>query len=106
MEFKIKKIDLPIGELVEVSQSPKVIVFNNGEKYFAVSGICPHAKWPLEMGTVKEKTLTCAGHGWEFDITSGECKSNPRRDIKKYQILENDDHIIISDSNLISTPKC
>jgi nitrite reductase/ring-hydroxylating ferredoxin subunit len=48
------------------------------------------------MGEVKEKTLTCAGHGWEFDITNGTCTSNPGRDLIEYKILEKDDELIIS----------
>ena len=96
MKIKIKKDSIPIGELMEISKGPKIIIFNNGKKYFAVSGICPHAKWPLEMGEVKEKTLTCAGHGWEFDITNGTCTSNPGRDLIEYKILEKDDELIIS----------
>jgi nitrite reductase/ring-hydroxylating ferredoxin subunit len=97
MEIKIKKKDIPIDELIEVSKSPKIIIFNNGKKYFTISGICPHAKWPLELGAVKEKTLTCGGHGWEFNITNGECITNPGRNLKKYNILEKKDEIIISD---------
>ena len=96
MKIKIKKDRVPIGELIEVSKSPKIIIFNNGEKYFAVSGICPHAKWPLELGLVKEKTLTCGGHGWEFDITNGHCITNPGRNLIKYNITEIDDELIIS----------
>ena len=96
MELIIKKITLEKGKLVEVSKSPKIIVYFDGEKYFAFSGICPHAKWPLEMGEVKEKTLTCAGHGWEFDITNGACTSNPGRDLIEYKIFEKDDELIIS----------
>jgi nitrite reductase/ring-hydroxylating ferredoxin subunit len=96
MEIKIKKKDIPIGKLVEVSKSPKIIIFNNGKKYFVISGICPHAKWPLELGSVKEKTLTCGGHGWEFDITNGHCITNPGRDLIKYNILEKNEEIIIS----------
>jgi nitrite reductase/ring-hydroxylating ferredoxin subunit len=97
MKIKIKKDSIPVGELMEISKGPKIIIFNNGKKYFAVSGICPHAKWPLELGTVKEKTLTCGGHGWEFNITNGECITNPGRNLKKYNILEENDEIIISD---------
>tara|TARA_B110000263_G_C15006455_1_gene372997 strand:- start:163 stop:459 length:297 start_codon:yes stop_codon:yes gene_type:complete len=96
MKIKIKKDRVPIGELIEVSKSPKIIIFNNGEKYFAVSGICPHAKWPLELGSVKEKILTCGGHGWEFDITNGHCITNPGRNLIKYNITEIDDELIIS----------
>jgi nitrite reductase/ring-hydroxylating ferredoxin subunit len=97
MELKMKKSDIPIGKLIEISKSPKVIIFNSGEKYFATSGICPHAKWPLELGFVKDEILTCGGHGWEFHITNGECVTNPGRDLKNYNILENSDEIIISD---------
>ena len=96
MEIKIKKKHIPINKLIDVSKSPKIIIFNNGEKYFAVSGICPHAKWPLELGSVREKTLTCGGHGWEFDITNGQCITNPGRDLIKYNITEVDDELIIS----------
>ena len=97
MKIEIKKGNIPRGKLIEISKSPKIIIFNNGKEYFVVSGICPHAKWPLELGTVEEKTLTCAGHGWEFNIINGKCKSNPGRDLKKYNITETNDSIIISD---------
>ena len=97
MELKMKKSDIPIGKLIEISSNPKIILFSNGEKYFAISGICPHAKWPLELGTVNEKTLTCGGHGWEFNISNGKCITNPGRDLKNYNISESKDEIIISD---------
>ena len=57
---------IPLGSN---SDSSVVFVSPEGEKYYAISGICPHAKWPLELGTVKENTLTCGGHGWEFNIS-------------------------------------
>ncbi|ABX12058.1 Rieske (2Fe-2S) protein [Nitrosopumilus maritimus] len=97
MKFTVKKQDIPIGKLVEVSVSPKIIVFNNGEQIFAVSGICPHAKWPLELGFVKGQTLTCGGHGWEFDISKGNCVTNPGRDLKNYRVIENQNEVIIFD---------
>jgi len=100
MELKIKKSDIPIGKLIEISSSPKIILFSNGEKYFATSGICPHAKWPLELGTVNEKTLTCGGHGWEFNISNGKCITNPGRNLKKYQVLDNNEEIIIFENKL------
>ena len=96
MELIIKKITLEKGKLIEVAKSPKIIVYFDGEKYFAFSGICPHAKWPLELGEVKEKVLTCGGHGWEFDISNGNCVTNPGRDLVKYNILEKNQEIIIS----------
>ena len=97
MEIEIKKEELEKGRLVEVSKSPKIIAYFDGEKYFAFSGICPHAKWPLELGFVKECTLTCGGHGWEFGIEKGNCVTNPGRDLKQYSVSIVENAIIISD---------
>jgi len=96
MEIKIKKETLEKGKLIEVSTSPKVVAYFDGEKYFAFSGICPHAKWPLELGFVKECVLTCGGHGWEYNIKNGECKTNPGRNLTSYEIKETLETIIVS----------
>jgi toluene monooxygenase system ferredoxin subunit len=97
MKLKIEKNKLLKGKIIEISKNPKIILYNSGEKYFALNGICPHAKWPLELGSVKGDILTCGGHGWEFNIINGKCKSNPGRGLKKYNITETNDSIIISD---------
>ena len=99
MEIEIKKHDLPKGKLISISTSPKIIAYFDREKYFVVSGICPHAKWPLELGSVKNCTLTCGGHGWEFNLESGECKTNPGRGIRNYSIKETVETIIVSSNN-------
>jgi len=95
LEIIVAKEKLEKNKLVEISTSPKIIGFFDGEKYYAFSGICPHAKWPLEIGTVSTKTLTCAGHGWEFNIENGACVSNPGRDLKSFKIKDEKDKIII-----------
>ena len=96
IEIKVKKENLEKGKLVEISKSPKIIAYFDGKKFFAFSGICPHAKWPLELGFVKQCTLTCGGHGWEFDIENGTCKTNPGRDLEKYMVIESEEEVIIS----------
>jgi nitrite reductase/ring-hydroxylating ferredoxin subunit len=97
MELKIKKNKISENKIIEISKNPKIILYNSKGKYFVSNGICPHAKWPLELGSVKEDILTCGGHGWEFNIKNGKCKSNPGRDLKKYNVTEINDTIIISD---------
>ncbi len=96
MEIKIKKSDLSINKIVEISSSPKILVYFDGTNYHAFSGICQHAKWPLELGKVSQLKLTCAGHGWEYDITNGECLSNPGRDLKSFRINEDGDNVLVS----------
>ena len=41
---------------------------------------CPHLKADLtRFGTVKDGVLTCALHGWEFDIDNGSCLTSDDR---------------------------
>ncbi len=99
MEIKVKKEKLEEGKLTEISVKPKIIGFFNGTEYFAFGGICPHAKWPLELGTVDDCTLTCAGHSWGFNIADGKCKTNPGRGLKSYTVLDDGKDLIIREKD-------
>jgi nitrite reductase/ring-hydroxylating ferredoxin subunit len=97
MRLSVKKEDIPLNTLVEISKTPKITVYYDGQRYYAFSGICPHAKWPLELGRVSNCTITCGGHSWEFDITDGRCVTNPGRDLKIYKIEIKKNEISIFD---------
>ena len=96
MEIKVMKKEIPQNEIIEIAKSPKILVYFDGQQYFAFGGICPHAKWPLELGKISHHRLTCAGHSWEFDVSNGKCISNPGRDLKCFTIKEDSDQVIIS----------
>jgi nitrite reductase/ring-hydroxylating ferredoxin subunit len=95
MDIIVKKKDILINKIVEISKKPKVLLVFNGKDYFAFNGSCPHAQWPLDIGILDTTTLTCVAHGYEFDITNGDCLNNPGRDLKMYDIQKYDDKIII-----------
>ena len=96
MQIIIQKDEVIKNKIILISNSPRILLFFDGEKYFSFNGICPHAKWPLELGNIEKNKLTCGGHSWEFDITNGECTSNPGRDLIRYDIIESEKEVIIS----------
>ncbi|MFD6289435.1 Rieske 2Fe-2S domain-containing protein [Streptomyces sp. NPDC060205] len=63
------------GDLVEAEVAgERVLVVHHVDGSFAAyQGVCPHQEFPLAHGKwdEEENTLTCAGHGWEFDLSSG-----------------------------------
>jgi nitrite reductase/ring-hydroxylating ferredoxin subunit len=65
--------ELPEGTptAVEVAGAPVCLV-RVAEGVFAFDDACPHRGTPLSLGTLKGTTLTCAGHTWEFDVTTGK----------------------------------
>jgi nitrite reductase/ring-hydroxylating ferredoxin subunit len=68
--------DIPVGKgrLVE-TPTVTLAVFNRGAgRYHAVSALCPHEDGPLADGWLEGDTVVCPWHGFDFDLTSGECR--------------------------------
>lgn len=65
--------DLWEGDLAEVTVAgdPVLLVHLPGGELRAYQGRCPHSDYPLAEGDLDGGVLTCAAHGWEFDLTTG-----------------------------------
>ena len=53
-----------VGEL-------EVGLFRVGSEIYAMENRCPHADSPLSEGVLSGPVVTCAAHGWEFDVRTG-----------------------------------
>ncbi len=58
--------------LVEL-EGRRIALFRVDSTVHAVANGCPHAGNPLLLGEVAGTTLTCAFHGWRFDLATGAC---------------------------------
>lgn len=54
----------------------EILVIKSGDRFFAVSNICPHAGGKLIKGRVDDGTITCMEHGLCFDLQSGAVRSD------------------------------
>ncbi len=73
--FYVAKVsDIPEGacRAFEVNGAD-VAVFNVGGEYQATEGFCRHKGGSLGEGTLDGNVITCPLHGWQYDVTSGEC---------------------------------
>jgi nitrite reductase/ring-hydroxylating ferredoxin subunit len=72
-------IHIPVGELdaegrvVVEADGHEIAVFRVEEQVHAFENACPHEGNPLIEGEVLGPTLTCAYHGWRFDLDTGAC---------------------------------
>lgn len=55
----------------------QVAVANVRGTYYAFDDTCTHQQCSLANGDLKGTTLTCACHGSEFDVTTGEVLGPP-----------------------------
>lgn len=69
---------IPLNQPVSVaSECGPLVVIRGSNGVFAYQDRCPHAFWPLSGGEICQGVLECPGHGWEFDIETGQCLNAP-----------------------------
>lgn len=73
------------GRTVEIDGS-RFALFNVGGEFHAIEDACPHRGAPLGAGFIEETRVYCPMHGWCFEITTGQCVSNPERPVRTYPV--------------------
>jgi nitrite reductase/ring-hydroxylating ferredoxin subunit len=69
-----------------------VVVFQMGDKFYAVENLCPHQlRSSLHKGIVEGNIVTCPMHGWRYDLQAGNAASgNGRLRAFPLEVREND----------------
>jgi nitrite reductase/ring-hydroxylating ferredoxin subunit len=52
-----------------------IAVFNDGGRFHALIGRCPHASGSLGLGWIEEGEVVCPLHRWRFRLESGRCST-------------------------------
>lgn len=79
--------DIAEGQGLPVTIGDRVLaVFLDEGAYYAVDDVCPHKGIPLCDGFLRDKTVTCAWHGWTFSLVDGQWVDNPRIRVGVYPV--------------------
>lgn len=54
-----------------------IALYNVGGTLYATVNTCPHRGGPLGDGDLDRTTITCPWHGFQYDVTTGKCLTNP-----------------------------
>ena len=72
VRIPLSSLDRDGRAVVEVGGTEIAIFVVDGEAH-AFANACPHEGNPLHEGEILGDTLTCAFHGWKFDLGTGAC---------------------------------
>ena len=81
--------DLKPGELAAFdAEGVRIAVANADGQLFAIDELCTHEQCSLaEEGTLKGTVVTCACHGAQFDVTTGQVLAPPApAPVKTYSV--------------------
>lgn len=85
------------GEMLDVDvEGERVLVIHlPGGKIVAYQGICPHQEIPLADGELKNGTLTCMAHRWQFDAATGNGVNPKNCRLYTYEVKVEDDQVYV-----------
>ncbi|HEX9665940.1 MAG TPA: non-heme iron oxygenase ferredoxin subunit [Thermodesulfobacteriota bacterium] len=95
----IKSEILP-GEVKSFAVDNEIIaVCNVGGYFYAIKDKCTHMEFPLSDGVLENETITCAYHGAEFNVKTGEALCMPAVEpVETYELkVEGDDIYVLVD---------
>jgi len=72
-----------------------IVVIRTRNGVSAFHDRCPHAQWPVSDGEVVDGILVCPGHGWQFNVTTGQCLNSPAYQLKPLSVIVNSNSIQI-----------
>ena len=76
------------GQACECIAGDRLIaLYRQGDEFFALDGVCPHAGGPLAEGVVRGGIVTCPWHGWQYHLRTGENCLNPRIKAEPFPVL-------------------
>jgi 3-phenylpropionate/trans-cinnamate dioxygenase ferredoxin component len=73
-----------------------VALFNVGGNIYAISDACAHAGASLGSGKLRGNIVTCPGHGFRYDVTTGHCVSISGLRVAAYPVSIVDGKILVS----------
>lgn len=106
----------PGDRLIVELEGKEICVFNVDGDYHALLNWCVHQGGPCCEGTLggtydasfdreslelsldwvkEDRVLSCPWHGWEYEVTSGDCLSDGSRRLPKYPISTRDGKLVI-----------
>ena len=81
---KIEEIKSGEGKTIEAN-GKTIALFNSDGMFYAIDNTCAHRQGPLGEGYFDGKLVTCPLHGWQYDITNGECQTMPNMHVASYK---------------------
>ena len=86
---------LPGTGIERVAGGRIVALFNVGGDYFALDGVCTHQGGPLAKGELRGTVIACPWHGWQYDVKSGQHKTNRTVAQSKFPVRVEGNDILI-----------
>jgi nitrite reductase/ring-hydroxylating ferredoxin subunit/Fe-S cluster biogenesis protein NfuA len=86
--------DIPEGGVRSLTiGGEKVLLSRRGTMVTCFQNACAHLGLPLHDGDVSDGTITCPHHGFQYDLSSGECLTAPEVALQSHAVRVTGDKV-------------
>jgi Fe-S cluster biogenesis protein NfuA/nitrite reductase/ring-hydroxylating ferredoxin subunit len=79
--------DIPEGSVRStIIGGEKVLLSRNGATVTCFQNACAHLGFPIHDGEVENGIITCPHHGFQYDLSSGECLTAPEVQLQSHAV--------------------
>ncbi len=95
---------LPSGRGTVVRIAGKdIALFNVDGTIYAMDDSCLHQGLSLGTSKLEGKIVTCRGHGWKYDVTTGSTLASPGFGVAAYAVKVVDGKIMVAIDETLSS---
>lgn len=78
--------DVPEGRAYPFEfEGLRIAVFNDGGRFHALLGRCPHANGPMGHGWIEDGEAVCPLHRWRFKLSTGRCTTDGAYSLHRFR---------------------
>jgi Fe-S cluster biogenesis protein NfuA/nitrite reductase/ring-hydroxylating ferredoxin subunit len=79
--------DIPEGSVRSTMLGgEKVLLSRNGASVTCFQNACAHLGFPIDDGEIENGIITCPHHGFQYDLSSGECLTAPEVQLQSHAV--------------------
>ena len=95
---------LPPGSGIVVRADGKdIAIFNVDGTIFAIDDSCRHQGLSLGTSKLEGKIVTCRGHCWKYDVTTGSTLASPGFGVAAYPVKIVDGKIMVATDETVNS---
>jgi len=89
------EVPVGTGKVVEAA-GKQIALFNCDGTFYAVENSCHHRGGPLGEGSLSGTSVSCPWHGWEYDVTTGECQMDSSIKLSRFDLKVEGEDILVA----------
>jgi nitrite reductase/ring-hydroxylating ferredoxin subunit len=92
---RVEELPSGNGRVVRIG-SKEIAIFNVDGTIYAIDDSCRHQGLSLGTSKLEGKVVTCRGHGWKYDVTTGSTLASPGYGVAAYPVKVVDGKIMVA----------